>query len=57
MGRHAKTLETAPADREAVHIKSRQASFETKYHNSLAAVCARGHTKLLREVGVPRRVR
>jgi hypothetical protein len=57
MGGHAKMLEMAPADREAVPINSRQASFETKYRNSLAAVCARGHAKLLREVGVPRRVR
>jgi hypothetical protein len=57
MGGHAKMLETAPTDREAVPIKSRQASFETNYRNSLAAVCARGHTKLLREVGVPRLVR
>jgi hypothetical protein len=57
MGGHAKMLEMAPADREAVPIKSRQASFETKYRNSLAAVCARRHAKLLREVGVPRRVR
>jgi hypothetical protein len=56
-GCYAKMLAKAPPDREAVPLKFRQTAFEMTTRNSLAAVCARGQAKLLREVGVPKRMR